>query len=272
VKKFFDFSSLLYLIPMKKLFLLSLCFFTLFGSDSLCGVFAQEQVSGEIINLNYKYRIAFTDLNNYHIQAEDVVAVYRQERLLAYLKVVESSSAVSKLKPLPTTQKYSSPAKFKDILIGDRVEKVLVNPGKTDDLSATDSKNKIRPQEEEDAFNMGDTASDGQLSAQDEDGSILDKYNRLLEKHTQIVKSLITIKAEKKLLESNNELLSNEVELAAEEIKQLKMEILNLKGQIKRLQENTEAQECEKRLTEAFRTIDALKKKLNNVKKYIEGN
>ena len=152
------------------------------------------------------------------------------------------------------------------------MEKVLVKPGETDDLSPTDSKGKRRPQEEDEASNMGDAAPDGQLPVQDEDGSILDKYNRLLDKHTQIVKSLITIKAEKKLLESNNELLSNEVELAAEEIKQLKMEILNLKGQIKRLQANTEVQECEKRLTEAFSTIDALKEKLNNVKKYIEGN
>ena len=72
---------------------------------------------GEIININYQYKIAFTDLSNYSLSDGDIVEVLENNKAIDYLEVSEASDAISKLSPVQNNKNYST-KNFSAIKIG----------------------------------------------------------------------------------------------------------------------------------------------------------
>ncbi|MBF0572028.1 MAG: hypothetical protein HQL12_09195 [Candidatus Omnitrophica bacterium] len=79
------------MIFLRKLFLV--LFFFVIGLHSI--LFAAE--SGQVINVNQNYQVAFTDLDNKSLKQGDIVKVFVNDDDFIYMQVMESSSILSKL-------------------------------------------------------------------------------------------------------------------------------------------------------------------------------
>ncbi len=87
--------------------------------------YAQKKVLGEIININYKFRIAFTDLSSFQLSVGEIVEVYQDGKLITDLKVSEVSSAISKLVPQDDQGSSTNYSDFKLIKVGDKISKKI---------------------------------------------------------------------------------------------------------------------------------------------------
>ncbi|MCD4780876.1 MAG: hypothetical protein K8S27_10070 [Candidatus Omnitrophica bacterium] len=107
---------------MKKIFhfLTIITFITL--SDHYAS--AQKVIMGEIINVNYRYLTAFSDLSRPYVQPGDIVEIYSDGMFVTYLKVSETSTAISKLIPIKRKGPYKTQINFKKISIGFQVKKI----------------------------------------------------------------------------------------------------------------------------------------------------
>lgn len=85
---------------------------------------AAEQLSGEIININYEYQIAFTDLSNTHLYNNDIVEITHNGEHITYLEVLESSEVITKLVPYKKKREFFTGKDFDKINIGNKVFKV----------------------------------------------------------------------------------------------------------------------------------------------------
>lgn len=87
---------------------------------------------GEIINVNYRYKVAFTDLTRQSISQGDYVEVLNQNEVVLQLKVLEASDVLSKLGVLdPTAENVD----FQNIRVGQSVRKIE-NPDLSDPVLA----------------------------------------------------------------------------------------------------------------------------------------
>lgn len=89
---------------------------------------AQQVIKGEIINVNYEYQIAFTDIGSAYLNPGDIVEVQMMSGGVVPLKVVESTDVLSQLK-IDESLKKDDPSKlFGKINVGDTVVKVNKEP------------------------------------------------------------------------------------------------------------------------------------------------
>jgi len=65
--------------------------------------FSDQTITGEIININYDYKVAFTDISQVYLRPGDIVEVVHNGQLTTYLQVLETTSVVSKLGPVANT-------------------------------------------------------------------------------------------------------------------------------------------------------------------------
>jgi len=84
--------------------------------------FAQS-TTGEIINVSYDYKIAFTDLSQNQLNIGDVVEVFNGRQFTTYLQVLETSSVVSKLGSVESNISSDFHTDFDKISIGNTVIK-----------------------------------------------------------------------------------------------------------------------------------------------------
>ena len=97
-----------------------------------CAVFFNLPVfagdTGQIINVNQSYQIAFTDLGNSTLKRGDIVKVSLNSDEFVYMQVLESSAILSKL---GVSQQEGFKTNFKDLLrisVGNAVAKVVAAP------------------------------------------------------------------------------------------------------------------------------------------------
>ena len=83
--------------------------------------FSQQNFVGEIINVNYGYEIAFTDLGNRYLKEGDIVKIYQGGEFIGHMTVVSSSSVISKLGSTSTESNYTQ-IDFNVIKVGNVVE------------------------------------------------------------------------------------------------------------------------------------------------------
>ena len=84
-------------------------------------IHADSKISGEIVNINAEYKIAFTDLVPQQISAGDVVEIYQANTFLTYLETVETTETVSKLGFVKKSGLATSTDGFNKITVGCRV-------------------------------------------------------------------------------------------------------------------------------------------------------
>ncbi|VAX34869.1 hypothetical protein MNBD_UNCLBAC01-1539 [hydrothermal vent metagenome] len=99
--------------------------FTVFFIPITLRISCAETISGEIINVNYKYNIAFTDLSSHYLSVGDIVEVRKGRIFVTYLEVSEASGAISKLISVKGSGKYETKVDFKIIKIGNQIVKIL---------------------------------------------------------------------------------------------------------------------------------------------------
>ena len=80
--------------------------------------------SGEIININQKYQVAFTDLGGQSLKKGDIVKVFLNSKEFIYLQVLEASSILSKLGPVLSENFKTNLKDFQRLAVGNAVEKV----------------------------------------------------------------------------------------------------------------------------------------------------
>jgi len=91
-------------------------------------VFAQKKIKGEIININYKYKIAFTDIGSDSLSVGDIVEVRMRTEHNLSLQVIETTNVLSTLAPRTPSKKNLSDNLFDTIKVGDIVIKVGKGP------------------------------------------------------------------------------------------------------------------------------------------------
>lgn len=100
--------------------------------NHFCGLFlalvfsssALAAPSGQIINVNQDYQIAFTDLGSSVLRQGDVVKVFLTADDFIYMQVVESSSILSKLGPVQLEQYKTSYRDLNRLAVGNSVKKI----------------------------------------------------------------------------------------------------------------------------------------------------
>jgi len=234
---------------------------------------AKDEIPGEIININYKYKIAFTDLGNSHLHPGDILKVRKGNAVIGYLEVSESSTAISRLIPIKNHKEYNTEVIFNKITIGDTVIKITagekqkkLHASKGSHRHSMTSKNKMKNAESQTKKNTI------QQQQPIENISNMTKYYDLLEKHNEIIKTLINEKSKKRLLQAQNGLLNNEIISAKEKIKNLKLENSKLKNKVNQIKSSQQNASCQIKLNEAETTLKKITNKLNTLKKHIEGN
>jgi hypothetical protein len=96
-----------------------------------CGkLFAED--SGQVININQNYQIAFTDLGNRVLKQGDIVKVFINTDEFVYMQVVESSVILSKLAPSKADGFQTNLSDFQRIAVGNVVSKVSATQGVVD--------------------------------------------------------------------------------------------------------------------------------------------
>lgn len=83
---------------------------------------AQLKAEGEIINVNYDYQVAFTDLLKGQVEAGDVVEVWSDGKFLTYLEVIETSSVLTKMGFVNRKGIQTEEESFKQLKIGNPVK------------------------------------------------------------------------------------------------------------------------------------------------------
>ena len=99
-------------------------FLVVFSFSSISFSYSDDPVQGEIINVNYTHQVAFTDLNNQHLNVGDIVKVYKNKNFVGYLQVVGTSDAVSKLAYVRIVEDESVSQDFNKVSVGSIVVKV----------------------------------------------------------------------------------------------------------------------------------------------------
>ena len=89
---------------------------------------AQQNIKGEIININYKYQIAFTDIGSAYLTAGDIVEVRMMNGSIISLKVAEATDVLSRLTLNVTSDQDPAANLFDKINVGDTVVKVWKEP------------------------------------------------------------------------------------------------------------------------------------------------
>ncbi len=107
---------------MNKIISIFIVVFLFFGSVSLC--FSQEVEKGEIINVSYQYKIAFTGMSNQDLEKGDIFKIMKNGKVVTYLKVKEASDTISKLIPFSSDELPARVSDFDKVAVGNIIVKV----------------------------------------------------------------------------------------------------------------------------------------------------
>lgn len=119
----------------------SICFFLVFIVLSQSQVLAEDKVIGEIINVNYKYKIAFTDLSDKELSVGDTVEVFKNAKSVTYLDVIEVTKVLAKLSPSGNHIDVNAAVNFERVSVGDKI--VKIDGKNTNNLHANNSSESI---------------------------------------------------------------------------------------------------------------------------------
>ncbi len=242
-------------------------------------VFAQEEVYGEIINVNKKYKIAFTDLSSMDLKKGDIVEIYQEGHFITHLEVAETSSAISKLIPSRRKGKFAMRMEFQDLQVGSQVVKIFTVEEKKRKVSEERKAEKSRLVQEVSEKNSGITLDvsiseegsampDGVVSANRQQA--FDQFQKLSGNYLTLTNNLAELLNEKKILDAEHEQLSLDFKLAKEKIKKLELQNSLLKHENQQLQDVQKKDKSQVEIKKLQKTIVHLKVKLKKIVELLE--
>ncbi|HBG60452.1 MAG: hypothetical protein A2Y03_04215 [Omnitrophica WOR_2 bacterium GWF2_38_59] len=234
--------------------------------------YANDQVSGEIININYKYKVAFTDLSNLYLQNNDIVEIKKDGNHITYLEVLESSGAISKLGPYKRKREFFTGEDFQKIKIGNEVTKVSSADSRfdssfidsTDDISDNSASNE-NPIEESIGIKTPLTNHEGTLN---------DQFKKLSENYVATSNQLAELIKEKNTLDSNCKKLEQQLETAYQENEQMSNKANDLDQENQSLLEANKScstQQCNEEIKKYKAALSEIEKKFKKIESLIEG-
>ncbi|MCA9408476.1 MAG: hypothetical protein KC733_07290 [Candidatus Omnitrophica bacterium] len=262
---------------------------------------SRDEISGEIINVNHHYKIAFTDLSSSSLSSGDLVKIIRDGKFITYLEVSEASSAITKLIPVEGRGSFNTNVDFSLITVGSSVVK-MQDPGnaqpqpQAQEISqnsgfgpkpskgavvSRDSRLKEdfglrRPQPEavervyEDSLPVTEPVRTYEIAAVNPD-----HYTELSDNYAKLSKSFGSLLEEKKSIELKCQSVSSEVESLRMEVQQLTEINIALKDEIRNLelkQSRLRNDDSKQQLNEMRETINQLKRKLERMTNLLKGS
>lgn len=216
--------------------------------------YAQEKVTGEIININHQYKIAFTDIGSEYLRKGDLVEIYTDGKFVSYLEVSEASGAISKLIP-PTQQGKSKGADFSKVAVGNKVIKLLSSDG-SEVFSPPIVPSRPAPVPTSHTISMPDVKS------------LSENYAKLSDTITGVMK-------EKDSLQNEYHRSRQELEIALGRVKELEAQNASFSREIEHLRKEADKRRTDKskeRIKELQDTIAALKSKLKHMAELMDRN
>ncbi len=234
--------------------------------------FAKE-INGEIINVNYKYKIAFTDLTDEQLKKGDIVGIYRDRVLVAYMEVIAPGSVISKLSWRERVGRYKNSVDFSKVNIGDSViklqdESVLYKHVNSDsEVNPSESK-PIKPTQiisdnlygNESHKYMGEGACEGNKE--------LDKQFKQLSANYAVLSRTL-----KELMNENKELLQR-LQEKEDNIKILKEQNLTCKNELTRIRSllvDCNQNQDSQKIKELKKILLKLRQKIKYLEKLLSG-
>lgn len=177
-------------------------------------VHARSKIRGEIINVNYEYKIAFTDIGSDALSIGDIVEVHMQSGATQFLQVIETTEVLSKIVLRPSSDQDTQNRLFNRIGVGDIV--LRVGKGPTPDLEkyssalsektikssgAFSNKLKFTKKKETEAINQTSVKYD-QLN---------EEYQQASAKHEQLNSEYQSVKAQLQEMESDKKKLNQHI-------------------------------------------------------------
>lgn len=235
----------------------------LFLLSSAWYAFAQEKVTGEIINVNHQYKIAFTDISSDYLRKGDLVEIYADGNFVSYLEVSEASGAISKL--IPATQPGKSKGvDFSKIAVGNKVVKIL--PSDVSVVSDVLDVPDVSPPSAVTSWPVPTAIPPG--ISQPEVKSLSENYAKLSDTITGVMK-------EKDRLQGEYHRSRQELEIALGKIKDLESQNVSLTKEVQELRKEVDKRRGDKskeRIKELQDTIAALKNKLKRMAELMDKN
>jgi hypothetical protein len=216
--------------------------------------FAQEKVTGEIININHQYKIAFTDISSDYLRKGDLVEIYADGNFVSYLEVSEASGAISKLIP-PTQPGKSKGADFSKIAVGNRVIKILPSDGS-------------------DIFSPPVVPS-RPASVPESHGISGPEVKSLSENYAKLSDTITGVMKEKDSLQNEYHRSRQELEIALGRVKELEAQNASFAKEIEQLRKEADKRRTDKsreRIKALQETIAALKSKLKRMAELMDKN
>ncbi|MBU0469827.1 MAG: hypothetical protein KKD07_04670 [Candidatus Omnitrophica bacterium] len=220
--------------------------------------YANDQISGEIININYKYKIAFTDLSNLHLQNRDIVEITKDGNHITYLEVLESSGAISKLVPYKRKREFFTGEDFQKVKIGNEVTKVSSADDRFD-TSFIDSADNI----DDDQVNSEDTVSENigiKTPLTNREGTLNDQFKKLSENYVALSNQLAELINEKNTVAAKYKILEQQLEIVNQENQSLL-----------ETNKSCSSNQCNEEIRKYKTALAELEKKFIKIEKLIEG-
>ncbi|MBF0479793.1 MAG: hypothetical protein HQL26_09950 [Candidatus Omnitrophica bacterium] len=250
------------------------CLISFMASFLLCcfqlSCFA-EKITGEIINTNTKLKIVFSDLGNFYLSEGDIVKLYKNGQFEGFLKVLDATSAISKLGTLDEASEFKTTLDFNKISIGDTVEK-YENPNTkkpiakaTSDIKEAQTTPAITP-----------VVSKPLVPTRPEPAEIknFDKYfNQYSNNYEELSKTLNKLIEDKHRLQEQWSETSNKLADEEAQIQGLRAENERLKNQAEKIPKSVLTDQClseQQEINRLKENIEVLKNKLRNLISIVE--
>jgi len=240
--------------------------------------FAKE-INGEIINVNYKYKIAFTDLTDEQLKKGDIVGIYRDGVLIAYMEVITPGSVISKLSWKERLGKYKNSVDFNKVNIGDIVVKlqdksILYKHVNSDSEVNLSESERVKPTQIISDNLYGNDKGKYREGICEENKELDKQFKQLSANYATLSETLKELMNENKELDAENKELRQRLQEKEGNIKILKEQNLTCKNElthIRSLLVNCNQNQNSQKIKELKEILLKLRQKIKYLEKLLSG-
>jgi len=231
-----------------------------------------EDVSGEIININHQFRVAFTDLGKDSLDVGDIVEVKTTEGRTVYLEVIETLSVLSKLAPVRSGQMKTDLSDFARITVSNVVvrsdESALLEMESEDAYEAYQERPKKRRKKASVVSDYDRIDYERKIQVDDQFDQLDNKFNELTSRYRELQNDNFKLKEQIRKTKSSRQNKTNIISGLKEINKDSKKEIGRLMMSIDIYED--ERKDYQSQIQRLKNTINNLKQKLQILSDLVE--